>query len=115
MQDEDALTTYMETDDLPAETIYAQLREATVAGQVQPVLCGASLNYIGVQPLLDAVVHYLRLPLDRPPVTGTNPNPKKPIPRFARRLTRSPSVGLCSRLWRMLMANCASCGFTRED
>ncbi len=77
LQDEQALTTYMETDDLPEEEIRQLLRKATVAGQVQLVLCGASLNYVGVQPLLDAVVSYLPSPLDRPPVQGKNPSPKK--------------------------------------
>lgn len=77
MQDEQALTTYMETDDLPIEQIQKLLRKATVEGQVQLVLCGASLNYVGVQPVLDAVVTYLPSPLDRPPVQGKNPNPKK--------------------------------------
>ena len=41
------------------------------------VMCGSSLDFIGVQPLLDAVARYLPSPLDRPPVEGTNPNPKK--------------------------------------
>lgn len=77
MQDEQALTTYMETDDLPIEQIQKLLRKATIEGQVQLVLCGASLNYVGVQPLLDAVVSYLPSPLDRPAVEGKNPNPKK--------------------------------------
>lgn len=77
MQDEQALATYMETDDLPVEQIQTLLRKATIEGQVQLVLCGASLNYVGVQPLLDAVVAYLPSPLDRPPVQGKNPSPKK--------------------------------------
>ncbi len=98
MQDEQALTTYMETDDLPVETIYALLRKATIEGQVQPVLCGASLNYIGVQPLLDAVVHYLPSPLDRPPVTGTNPNPKKTEPEVRKTSDKEPFCGLVFKI-----------------
>ncbi|MES2791857.1 MAG: elongation factor G [Planctomycetota bacterium] len=98
MQDEEALTTYMETDDLPEETIYALLRKATVAGQVQPVLCGASLNYIGVQPLLDAVVRYLPSPLDRPPVSGVNPNPKKTEPEVRGTSEKEPFCGLVFKI-----------------
>ena len=98
MQDEEALTTYMETDDLPVETIYALLRKATIEGQVQPVLCGASLNYIGVQPLLDAVVSYLPSPLDRPPVIGTNPNPKKTEPEIRKTSDKEPFCGLVFKI-----------------
>ena len=50
---------------------------ARLQGMLQPTFCGASLNYIGVQPLLDAVVRYLPSPLDRPPVEGSIPIPKK--------------------------------------
>jgi elongation factor G len=46
------------------------LRDATVAGQIEPVLCGSALHGLGVQPLLDAVAAYLPSPLDRPPVEG---------------------------------------------
>jgi elongation factor G len=77
MQDEQALMTYMETDDLPVNQIQGLLRKATIEGQVQLVMCGASLNFVGVQPILDAVVAYLPSPLDRPPVQGKNPSPKK--------------------------------------
>jgi elongation factor G len=58
---------YLETDDIPTDRIRTALREATLAGEIQPTFCGASLDYIGVQPLLDAVVEYLPSPLDRPP------------------------------------------------
>lgn len=98
MQDEEALTAYMENDDLPEATIHALLRKATVEGQVQPVLCGASLNYIGVQPLLDAVVHYLPSPLDRPAVTGTNPNPKKTDPEVRKTSDKEPFCGLVFKI-----------------
>jgi elongation factor G len=40
---------------------------------VVPVLCGSALDCIGVQPVLDAVQHYLPSPIDKPPVVGTNP------------------------------------------
>jgi elongation factor G len=49
------------------------VREQTLKRLVQPVLCGSGREHIGIQPLLDAVTWYLPSPLDRPPVTGTNP------------------------------------------
>ena len=61
------------------------LREATLARLIEPVLCGSALDGIGVQPLLDAVAHYLPSPADVPPVEGIDP--KKPD---GRRITRKP-------------------------
>ncbi len=52
------------------------LREQTLKRLIQPVLCGSGREHAGIQPLLDAVCDFLPSPLDRPPVTGTNP--KKP-------------------------------------
>jgi elongation factor G len=62
---------------IPPETIRKALREATIARQVQPLLCGSALHGIGVQPVLDAVQYYLPSPADRPPVKGTAPGKKK--------------------------------------
>ena len=45
----------------------------TLTGQAQPVLCGSSFKYVGVQRLLDAVAAYLPSPLDKPPVVGHHP------------------------------------------
>ncbi len=75
--DDDAFAIYDETGDLPEDQIHRVLRKAVVSYQLQPVLCGSSLDYIGVQPILDAVVQYLPSPLDVPPVQGKNPSPKK--------------------------------------
>jgi elongation factor G len=74
---EDRLTTaYVEGRPIPAETIHAAIREQTLRRVIQPVLCGSGREHIGIQPLLDAVTWYLPSPLDRPPVTGTNPRKK---------------------------------------
>ncbi|MFN0198893.1 MAG: elongation factor G [Planctomycetaceae bacterium] len=77
LYDDALLTQYLETDTLLSEDIHRVLRLATLRGEIQPTFCGSSLDYIGVQPLLDGVDRYLPSPLDRPPVTGLNPNPKK--------------------------------------
>lgn len=99
MQDEAALTEYMETDDLPEEVIHRLLRKATVEGHVQVVLCGASLNYIGVQPILDAVVRYLPSPADKPPVEGTNPIAKKAVgPEVRKPSDSEPFCGLVFKI-----------------
>ncbi len=75
--DDEAFAIYDETGDLPEDQIIRVLRKAVVSYQLQPVLCGSSLDHIGVQPILDAIVRYLPSPLDVPPVEGKNPSPKK--------------------------------------
>jgi len=49
------------------------IRRATLAGKVIPVLCGAALRNMGVQPLLDAVVDYLPAPTELRPIVGVKP------------------------------------------
>jgi elongation factor G len=66
----------LEEKPIPAELIRQTLREACIARQIQPVLCGSALHGIGVQGVLDAVADYLPCPLDRPAVVGIDP--KKP-------------------------------------
>ncbi len=77
MLDDEVFAVYDATGDLPPDQIRRVVRKATLAYQLQPLLCGSSLNHIGVQPLLDGVVWYLPSPADVPPVEGRNPNPKK--------------------------------------
>ena len=100
MLDDAVLTTYMETDDIPAADIHRLLRLGTVTNQLQPVLCGTSLNYIGVQPLLDAVERYLPSPLDRPPVQGTNPAGKKEGQAETRK--PSPDEPFCGLIFKIV-------------
>ena len=60
-----------------ANQIIAALRKATIDLKVVPVLCGTALRNKGLQPLLDAVIHYLPSPEDIPPVKGINPKTKQ--------------------------------------
>ncbi len=61
----------LEEQPITADDLRAALRQGTLSGQCQPVLCGSALKFIGVQPVLDAVCDYLPSPLDVPPVVGT--------------------------------------------
>jgi elongation factor G len=99
LTDDEAFAIYDETGDLPADQIIRVLRKAVVAYQLQPVFCGSSLDYIGVQPVLDAVVRYLPSPLDVPPVQGRNPNPKKADKVEIRKPTpKDPFCGLVFKI-----------------
>lgn len=71
--DDALLEQCLEEGDPDIATVMAALRQATVAGKLVPVLCGASRNRIGVQPLLDAIIDYLPAPVDMPPILGMIP------------------------------------------
>jgi elongation factor G len=67
---------YLEGKPIPAETIREVVREQTLGRFIQPVFCGSGREHMGIQPVIDGVCWYLPSPLDRPPVTGTNPKKK---------------------------------------
>ncbi len=71
---DEALTIkYLEGEEIAVEELRRALRQATLSGELVPVLCGSALRNKGVQPMLDAVVDYLPSPLDIPPIVGINP------------------------------------------
>jgi len=70
---------FVNEEPIGREELVAALRAATINLQLQPVFCGSSLQYVGVQKLLDGVVDYLPCPLDLPPIAGHAPDlPGKP-------------------------------------
>lgn len=75
--DDDVMAACMEGEAIPHEMALLAIRKATLAGILHPVFCGASLDYIGVQPVLDGVKEFLPSPLDRPPVEGLIPSGKQ--------------------------------------
>ena len=64
---------YLAGGNISPERVRTVLRKVTCAGELFPVLCGASFKNKGVQLLLDAVVDYLPSPLDKEPVSGIRP------------------------------------------
>jgi elongation factor G len=76
--DKDLITTSVLEGITPEPSKIRQLiREQCLARKIYPVLSGSGREHIGIQPLLDAITLYLPSPLDRPPVTGTDPKGKK--------------------------------------
>ena len=75
--DDEVMLAVIEESEVPPQKIHELLRMGTLGGQLQPTMCGSSLDFIGVQPILDAIVGYLPNPAERPAVEGRNPNPKK--------------------------------------
>jgi elongation factor G len=72
---------YLSGDPISGRDLRRGIREATLAGKLIPVFCGASLRDIGIQPVLDGICHYLPGPLDRPPAQGIDPETGKSIER----------------------------------
>ncbi len=81
--DDELTIKYLEGEEITSDELRRALRQATLDGEVTPVLCGSSLRNKGVQPLLDAIVDYLPSPVDVPPITGVNPYTKKEEERRA--------------------------------
>ena len=96
--DDEAFAIFDETGDLPADQVIRVLRKGVISCQLQPVLCGASKDYVGVQPILDGVVRYLPSPQDVPPVVGKNPNPKKAQEEVRKPADQEPFCGLVFKI-----------------
>ncbi len=101
--DDGLMERYLEGEEISPEELRRGLRRATIAGALQPVLCGSSLRNKGVQPLLDAVVDFLPSPLDIPPVKGENPkkdqieerpaDPTAPLAALVFKIATDPYAG----------------------
>ena len=77
------LEKYVTDEEITNDDLRLALRDATLAGEVVPVLCGTAFKNKGVQPLLDAIVEYLPSPLDLPPVQGEDPSGHETLERKA--------------------------------
>ncbi|WKB55013.1 elongation factor G [Eleftheria terrae] len=61
-QDDAVLEAYLDGQEPSVEQLRACIRKGTLAGAFVPVLAGSAYKNKGVEPLLDAVVHYLPAP-----------------------------------------------------
>src|SRR4030095_4505690 len=68
--------------ELSEAEIKAAIRQRTIAGEIQPMLCGSAFKNKGGQGMLDGGVEYLPSPLDIPPVSGMDDD-EKPVTRKA--------------------------------
>ena len=79
---EELMNKYLEGGELSEEEIKRGLRMRTIAGEIQPMLCGSAFKNKGVQRMLDAVIEFLPSPVDIPPVKGIDGG-DKPVQRRA--------------------------------
>ncbi|HSR35510.1 MAG TPA: elongation factor G [Anaerolineae bacterium] len=101
--DDNLTIRYLEGEELSNAELKAALRQATLDGQIVPVLCGTALRNVGVQLLLDAVVDYLPSPLDVPPMVGKDltteetiscvADPSEPTAALIFKITTDPYMG----------------------
>ncbi len=95
---------YLEGVELTEEEIMEAIRKATLEVKIIPVLCGSSFKNKGVQPLLDAVIHYLPSPVDVPAIVGQDvddadvvvlrqPADEEPFSSLAFKIMADPFVG----------------------
>jgi elongation factor G len=70
--DEELMNKYLETGELDEAEIKRAIRKRTIAGEIQPMLCGTAFKNKGVQRMLDAVIDFMPSPVDIPPVHGTD-------------------------------------------
>ncbi|MCR4513982.1 elongation factor G [Aeromicrobium sp. 50.2.37] len=61
---------FLDGEDIGVDELKAAIRRATLAAELNPVLCGTAFKNKGVQPLLDAVVDFLPSPIDVGDVKG---------------------------------------------
>ncbi|PLR25849.1 elongation factor G [Pantoea endophytica] len=93
---------YLEQGDLSKEEVVAGLRQRTLLGEIQPMLCGSAFKNKGVQRMLDAVIELMPSPLDVPAVSGVNEqgehderhaDDSEPFSALAFKLMSDPYVG----------------------
>ncbi|WP_433210935.1 elongation factor G [Dactylosporangium sp. CS-047395] len=83
--DDEIMVRYLDGDTFDVKELKAAIRKATIAGKLNPVVCGSAFKNKGVQPMLDAVVDFLPSPLDIPAIEGIATDGETP-------LLRKPSV-----------------------
>ncbi|WP_029136132.1 elongation factor G [Nakamurella lactea] len=101
--DDEAMLSFLEGEELSVPELKAALRRATLASKVNPVVCGTSFKNKGVQPMLDAIVDYLPSPIDVGAVHGTlqdgvtpaerEPDPNAPFSGLAFKIATDPHLG----------------------
>ncbi|MGH8828297.1 MAG: elongation factor G, partial [Jiangellaceae bacterium] len=102
--DDAMMELYLEGQEPGRDELIAAIRRATIAGKVNPVLCGSAFKNKGVQPMLDAVVRYLPSPMDIEAIEGhavgnedevitREPDQDAPLSGLAFKIMADPHLG----------------------
>jgi elongation factor G len=99
---EELMDKYLNEGELSEADIMSGIRARTLTCDIIPMFCGTAFKNKGVQAMLDAVVHYLPSPDQRPPVKGIDENEqvaerkagdKEPFSALAFKIMTDPFVG----------------------
>ncbi|MDX1770161.1 MAG: elongation factor G [Planococcaceae bacterium] len=101
--DEDLMNKYLEGEEISNAELKKAIRDATIAVEFYPVICGSAFKHKGVRKMLDAVVDYLPAPTDVPSIKGILPdseeeviresNDSQPFSALAFKVMTDPYVG----------------------
>ena len=100
--DEDLMMKYLEGEEITIDELKVAIRKATIACEMNPVLCGTAYKNKGVQLLLDAVIDYLPAPTDIESIKGILPDGEEserhasddePFSALAFKIMTDPFVG----------------------
>jgi len=94
--DDEIMEKYLEGHEFTVEEIKAAIRRATIAGKLNPVVCGSAFKNKGVQPMLDAVIDFLPSPVDVPAIEGVLMDGETPVQRHAD--PKEPFSGLAFKI-----------------
>ncbi|MCA9120880.1 MAG: elongation factor G [Planctomycetaceae bacterium] len=97
--------------EIPESLLKKVIRNATLQMQIQPLLCGSALHFMGIPPLLDAVADYLPSPADMPPVEGTCVD-KKGVEQTLRRKPELDEA-FCGLVFKVLPAKTGDLSWVR--
>jgi len=101
--DEEIAALWLDNQPVSADVLKRAIRRATIANRLVPVIGGSAYKFVGVQPLLDAIVDYLPSPADMPAVeahsadTGESvrltADDDAPVAALAFKLVSDPQAG----------------------
>lgn len=72
--DDVLLEKYLDKGELAAGELTQALRKAVNTSDISPILCGSTTHNIGIKELLEFIIEYFPLPIDRPKVEATKPD-----------------------------------------
>ncbi len=101
---EELMEKYLMEEEISEDEIHDAIRKATIALEINPVICGTAFKNKGVQTLLDAIINYMPSPIDIDSITGTNPSDEEeklsrkpdynePFSALAFKIATDPYVG----------------------
>jgi elongation factor G len=82
--DDELLEKYLEGNDPTDEEMNKAIKKGTISGDFVPVVCGSAINAVGVDQLLDTILHCMPSPVEKAaktPIIGKNPKTGEEVTR----------------------------------